>query len=119
MDVPDPVRRRVFAPHALGADEFLRVTWHETKRIAVFSVWSGAECTAAVPVRVSDLGDLATLLRHAIEEQVVAGWPAPDPASLVVPTSGFEVPPTQIASPHPDLGARRTDRVDRPDSKAG
>ena len=43
----DAERRRVFVPQALGADEFLRVTWHEQKHLVVFSHWQGDHCVAA------------------------------------------------------------------------
>jgi hypothetical protein len=72
-------RHRVFVPQALGADEFLRVTWHESDRIIVFSHWSGNTCVAATPVRISDTPELAELLGAAIihavsqPEPVVAG----------------------------------------------
>jgi hypothetical protein len=59
-------RHRVFVPQALGADEFLRATWHESDRIIVFSHWSGNTCVAATPVRISDTPELAELLRAAI-----------------------------------------------------
>ena len=59
-------RHRVFVPQALGADEFLRATWHESDRIIVFSHWSGNTCVAATPVRISDTPELAELLEAAI-----------------------------------------------------
>jgi hypothetical protein len=59
-------RRRVFVPQALGANEYLRVTWHETDRVVVFSHWQGEVCVAATPVRVTDTADLATLLVEAL-----------------------------------------------------
>jgi len=55
-------RRRVFVPQALGADEYLRVTWHETDRVIVFSHWQGELCVAATPVKVTETAELATLL---------------------------------------------------------
>ena len=84
-------------PHALGADEFLRMTWHDSRRLAVFSVWSGARCTAAVPVRVGDLGELASLVGEALERRGTVSWPAPDATALVVPASGFELPRPCVA----------------------
>ena len=63
-------RHRVFLPQALGADEFLRATWHESDRIIVFSHWSGNMCMAATPVRISDTPELAELLRAAIAHAV-------------------------------------------------
>jgi hypothetical protein len=59
-------RRRVFVPQALGADEYLRVTWHEANRVIVFSQWRGEVCVAATPVRVTETTDLATLLAEAL-----------------------------------------------------
>jgi hypothetical protein len=59
-------RRRVFLQQALGADEFLRVTWHETDRVIVFSHWQGGICVAATPVKVADTAELATLLVQAL-----------------------------------------------------
>ena len=59
-------RHRVFVPQALGADEFLRATWHERDRVIVFSHWSGNSCVAATPVRITDAPELAELLVTAI-----------------------------------------------------
>jgi hypothetical protein len=80
---PHGERRRVLVPQALGADEFLRVTWHAQRQVMVFSHWRGAECVAATPVRVSQLGELAELVVTASAGS--RGWPAPDPAGLVTP----------------------------------
>jgi len=78
-------RRRVFLPHALGADEFLRVTWHETDRVIVFSHWQGERCVAATPVRVTDSAELATLLvealGHAATQPAAAGASVPGPST--------------------------------------
>jgi len=97
VEPSDPYRRRVFVPHALGADEFLRVTWHDSRQIAVFSIWSGSECTAAVPVRVSGLSEVASVLNGAVGNQDNPAWPAPDPASMVVPAAGFQLRQTRTA----------------------
>src|SRR5258707_9648108 len=59
-------RHRVFVPQALGADEFLRVTWHESDRVVVFSHWQGEICVAATPVLVTDTADLTGLLVDAL-----------------------------------------------------
>lgn len=79
-DLGDGERRRILLPQALGADEFLRVTWHERHQVMVFSHWSGNRCVAATPVRVSDVGELAeltvTALARAIDDRV-----DPDPSS--------------------------------------
>ena len=62
-----PARRhRVFLPQALGADEFLRVTWHESDRVVVFSHWQGERCIAASPMLVTDATDLTALLVDAL-----------------------------------------------------
>jgi hypothetical protein len=63
-------RHRVFVPQALGADEFLRATWHENDRIIVFSHWSGNSCVAATPVRITDTPELAELLVTAVGHAV-------------------------------------------------
>ena len=76
----DGERRRVLVPHALGADEFLRVTWHEQRRVMVFSHWDGDHCIAATPVRVGEIAELAELVVSALATDVrrAAGtWPAP------------------------------------------
>jgi hypothetical protein len=77
----DDERRRVLVPQALGADEFLRVTWHSQRQVMVFSHWKGAECLAATPVRVSQVGELAELIVTAYTR--TNEWPAPDPHALV------------------------------------
>lgn len=78
---------RVFLRQALGGDEFLRVTWHERNDVFVFSHWAGDTCSTAIPVRVSELGDLASMTVAAlaqraaiIEPKTASPWPAPDPA---------------------------------------
>jgi hypothetical protein len=63
-------RHRVFVPQALGADEFLRATWHESDRVIVFSHWSGNSCVAATPVRIADTPELAELLVTAVGHAV-------------------------------------------------
>ena len=75
-------RYRVFLPQALGADEFLRVTWHENDRVMVFSHWRGEICVAATPVRVTDTGDLTALLVDAL------GDAARNPMPTVAPEAG-------------------------------
>lgn len=85
----DAERRRVFIPQALGADEFLRVTWHEQKQVIVFSHWQGDHCIAATPVRVSDIAELAELTVAALASTMPPGpvpvieWAAPAPGALV------------------------------------
>jgi hypothetical protein len=88
-------RHRVFLPQALGSDEFLRVTWHETHGVIVFSHWQGARCDAATPVRTADLGELASLIVDAFARSVsepVRTWPPPSSDDLVVPAAGLSVP---------------------------
>jgi hypothetical protein len=82
----DADRRRVLVPQALGADEFLRVTWHERRRVMVFSHWQGDRCVAATPVRVDDISELAELTVSALASSIrAATWPAPHPADVVIP----------------------------------
>ncbi len=81
-------RRRVLIPQALGADEFLRVTWHPDRTVMVFSHWSGDRCVAATPVRVSDIAELAELTVTALATSVrdaANTWPSPHPADCVIP----------------------------------
>ena len=89
----DAPMRRVLVPQALGADEFLRVTWHESRKVIVFSHWQGDRCVAATPVRVSDIAELAELTVAALastmpapplDEPAATVWPAPDPAEVVL-----------------------------------
>jgi hypothetical protein len=89
----DAPMRRVLVPQALGADEFLRVTWHESRKVIVFSHWEGDHCVAATPVRVSDIAELAeltvaalasTLPAPPLDEIVPPAWPAPDPTTVVL-----------------------------------
>lgn len=84
----------MLVPQALGADEFLRVTWHESREVVVFSHWVGSQCVAATPVRVGDLDELAAMMALATGGTLEA-WPAPDPATLVVPAAGLTVPPVR------------------------
>lgn len=91
---PGVERRRVLVPQALGSDEFLRVTWHERRGLLVFSHWDGDRCVAATPVRAADLDELTslTVAARASARLVVAEWPAPTAADLVVPADGFARP---------------------------
>jgi len=88
-------RHRVFVPQALGSDEFLRITWHESRDVVVFSQWSGDQCTAAIPVRVSQLNEATTLLIDAVglsEAVATTAWPPPSVDELVVPAAGLSIP---------------------------
>lgn len=94
---------RVLLRQALGGDEFLRVTWHERKGVFVFSHWTGDTCTSAIPVRVSELGDLASMTVGALAQRAASvtepassadpaetwaaasAWSAPDPAGVCDP----------------------------------
>ena len=78
---------RVLLRQALGADEFLRVTWHERHDVFVFSHWVGDTCHTATPVRVAELGELASMTVAALARRAevnspktATAWPAPDPA---------------------------------------
>ena len=76
----------MLVPQALGADEFLRVTWHDGRRLMVFSQWDGDRCVAATPVKVDQLGELAELVVTAFTRSAVqppAAWPAPVGADVV------------------------------------
>lgn len=77
--------KRVLLRQALGSDEFLRVTWHERSGVFVFSSWHGDTCASATPVRVDELGELATLIVTALADRVDAAraWPPPSPDSIV------------------------------------
>ena len=98
MGMADDDRRlRVFVPHALGADEFLRATWHPGREVMVVSHWDGARCVAATPVRAADLAELAELISAAVDASRPAAWPAPRPDTLIVPADGFAVPVTRVA----------------------
>ncbi len=89
-------RHRVLIPQALGSDEFLRVTWHETRELIVFSHWDGDRCVAATPVRITDIGELSALVSQAASQELDASaWPPPAPQTLVVPASGLTVPPAR------------------------
>lgn len=91
----DGSMRRVLVPQALGSDEFLRVTWHESRKVIVFSHWEGDHCVAATPVRVSDIAELAELTVAALASTMPAppldeepapesAWPAPDSSTVVL-----------------------------------
>ena len=78
--------KRVLLRQALGGDEFLRVTWHERSGVFVFSSWEGDTCTSATPVRVEELGELATLIVTAIGDRVSSessAWAPPVAGSIV------------------------------------
>ncbi len=86
-------RRRVLVPQALGADEFLRVTWHDGRRLMVFSQWDGDHCVAATPVKVDQLGELAELVVTAFTRSAAQSaemWPAPMGADVVALDSSLE-----------------------------
>ncbi len=77
-------QRRVLVPQALGSDEFLRITWHEGRRLMVFSHWDGDHCVAATPVRIDQLGELAQLTVAALAQSIEpAAWAPPHPGNIV------------------------------------
>ena len=101
-------RRRVLVPQALGADQYLRATWHRQREIVVVSHWDGATCVAATPVRVGDVGELAELLvaaladcvdsadvfdAAAVERSRASDWGPPEPADRI----DDQLPPAQSA----------------------
>ena len=89
-------RHRVLVPQALGSDEFLRVTWHASRELIVFSHWDGDHCVAATPVRVTDIDDLASMIAQAAAHGTTASaWPPPAANTLVVPATGLTVPPVR------------------------
>ncbi len=89
-------RHRVLVPQALGSDEFLRVTWHASRELIVFSHWDGDHCDAATPVRITDIEELATLISKAAGHVTNASaWPPPAANTLVVPAIGLTVPPAR------------------------
>lgn len=98
-------RRRVFLPQALGADEFLRVTWHETDRVVVFSHWQGERCVAATPVKVTDTAELATLLVEAL------GHAATQPAAGVANVPSASTTWTRLVAAMRRLTGQRFDQV--------
>lgn len=88
-------RKRIFVPNALGADEFLRVTWHEGRSVMVFSHWEGDQCVAATPVRVSDIAELAELTVTALTRSLTRAsteWSPPCAADRVAISLGLERP---------------------------
>jgi len=97
-------RHRVFVPQALGSDEFLRVTWHESDRVVVFSHWQGDICVAATPVLVTDTADLTALLVDALGD--AANHP-------LVPA-----PPRVLSLRERFLNALRRHRRDQPPTHA-
>ncbi|HUS41872.1 MAG: hypothetical protein WBL31_15020 [Ilumatobacteraceae bacterium] len=89
-------RHRVLVPQALGSDEFLRVTWHASRELIVFSHWDGDHCVAATPVRITDIEELASLISQAAAHGTTASaWPPPAADMLVVPAAGLTVPPAR------------------------
>ena len=88
-------RHRVLVPQALGSDEFLRVTWHESRELIVFSHWDGDHCVAATPVRITDIEELASLISQAAAHGTASAWPPPAADMLVVPAAGLTVPPAR------------------------
>ena len=86
-------RYRVLVPQALGSDEFLRVTWHASRELIVFSHWDGDHCVAATPVRITDIEELSSLIAQAATRGTTAtAWPPPAANTLVVPATGLTVP---------------------------
>lgn len=89
-------RHRVLVPQALGSEEFLRVTWHASRALIVFSHWDGDRCVAATPVRITDIDELAALISQAAAHGTRApAWPPPAANTLVVPATGLTVPPAR------------------------
>jgi hypothetical protein len=86
-------------PQALGSGEFLRVTWHETREVMVFSHWKGDRCVAATPVRVTEISELAALISEAeAHAEASSRWPPPTPDTHVVPQSGLAIAPARLSA---------------------
>jgi hypothetical protein len=104
----------VFLPQALGADEFLRVTWHESDRVVVFSHWQGENCIAATPIRVTDTTDLTALLVDALGDAASNPIPAVTPRAwtlremfLNAMQRGWRHPPRVLAATWPATERQR------------
>jgi hypothetical protein len=59
---------RLQIPDARGGRASLRVTWHTEQRTIAFSVWRDGVCVATIPIRLSDVPGLISMLAYALGE---------------------------------------------------
>jgi hypothetical protein len=59
---------RLQIPDARGGRANLRVTWHPEQRTFAFSLWRDGICVGTIPIRLSDVPALISMLAYALSE---------------------------------------------------
>lgn len=72
--------RTVVLGDSRGDGRCLRVTWHPSTHIVVFSHWSGSLCIASTPVKLPEAAKVIDLLVSALAERAKAASEPTTPA---------------------------------------
>jgi hypothetical protein len=62
----EPAHLQIVDPR--NAERHLRVSWHATKRVVVFSQWRDGVCVATTPVEVEEIPAVIGVLVGALED---------------------------------------------------
>ncbi|HWE70813.1 MAG TPA: hypothetical protein VG205_10640 [Acidimicrobiales bacterium] len=62
----EPAHLQIVDPR--NADRHLRVSWHATNRVVVFSQWRDGVCVATTPVELAEIPGVIGVLVNALEE---------------------------------------------------
>jgi hypothetical protein len=105
-------------------DRHLRVSWHASRQVVVFSQWRQGVCVATTPVELADIPAVIGVLVHALEDassgatpnattptaqsvrediqELLRDWLRPRLASITALTPGSKPFTEEIESPLPD-----------------
>ncbi|HEX3461761.1 MAG TPA: hypothetical protein VHT49_12715 [Acidimicrobiales bacterium] len=84
----EPAHLQIVDPR--NAERHLRVSWHATKRVVVFSQWRDGVCVATTPVDLTEIPGVIGVLISALED-------------------ASKSTPTDAASPNPTAQSVRQD----------
>lgn len=62
----EPAHLQIVDPR--NADRHLRVSWHASKRVVVFSQWRDGVCVATTPVELAEIPGVIGVLVSALED---------------------------------------------------
>jgi hypothetical protein len=62
----EPAHLQIVDPR--NADRHLRVSWHASKRVVVFSQWRDGVCVATTPVELAEIPGVIGVLISALED---------------------------------------------------
>jgi hypothetical protein len=78
----EPAHLQIVDPR--NAERHLRVSWHATKRVVVFSQWRDGVCVATTPVELAEIPAVIGVLIRALED---ASKSAPSDTAASNPTA--------------------------------